>query len=197
MSGNQSKIFGHVGGFLEYAADAFKTGKESVRALFTPVFATIHEARNIINATESSAHDVFNQHHDLRRFGASILIRLVERNYVKGIQVALFCAWDTHFWIKDSWRDYEWRLRIWKDNVIAAVDAWAMEHNVVVREGYTGGSRLVREDRDPDSMEMAANWLFNVVTAPEKTLPNTGKDVRSISENFAGASYLGFELMIP
>lgn len=131
--------------------------------MLTPFFPTAQEARNIANATGRAAREVFNQHHDLRRFGTSILIRLVERNNVRGIQVALFCPWDTHDWVKRGWRDYEWRMRIWKDRVVAAVDEWATRNNVVILEGYTGGSRPVRKDRDPDSMEMSAAWLLDAI----------------------------------
>jgi hypothetical protein len=102
ISEHQSKMFGHFAGFLEYTAEAFKGGKERVLGLLTPFFATIEETRAAASSAGRPALEVFNQHQSLRRFGTAIAMRLVERNGVKGIQVALFCPWDTHAWIKDE-----------------------------------------------------------------------------------------------
>ena len=65
---------------------------------------------------------------------------------------------------------------IWKDKLLAAVRAWAAQHNVVVHEGYSGGSLAVRKDKDLDSFEMATGWLMRVLSAPEKTVPGTGEE---------------------
>lgn len=44
---------------------------------------------------------------------------------------------------RQAWKQQEWRLLIWKDNLLAAVRAWAAQQNVVVHEGYSGGSLAV------------------------------------------------------
>ncbi|KAH6640292.1 hypothetical protein F5144DRAFT_639870 [Chaetomium tenue] len=148
-SGCQSKLFGHVEGFLAYAADNFAAGKTMALGLLTPV---------------------------LRRFGAALMLRLVERGGVRGVQVVFFCPWDEHPWIKEQWRLQDWRLRLWKSAVLDAVDAWAAKHDVVIHEGYSGGSIRVRRDRDHDSVGMCAGWLLRVVTATQKTIPGDGED---------------------
>ena len=99
------------------------------------------------------------------------MIRMVERDGVTGLQIAFFCPWDRHQWVKDSWRLYDWLLRLWKDRMIDAVDAWAAEHKVSIHEGYSGGSTTVRKDKDHDSVGMSAGWLMRVVTAADKTIP--------------------------
>ncbi len=174
-SGYQSKMFGHVEGFLAYAAEAFGAGKRMVLGLCTPVFATVHEARGLVAGGESVA-DVFNSHDKLRRFGTAIAIRLVERDGRQGIQVVSFCPWDRHQWIRDSWQPYNWRLRLWKDGMVAAVEAWAADKKVPIHEGYSGGSIRVRKDRDHDSVGMCAGWLMRVVMAAEKTIPGATTD---------------------
>ncbi|EAQ85370.1 predicted protein [Chaetomium globosum CBS 148.51] len=148
-SGCQSKLFGHVEGFLAYAADNFAAGKTMVLGLLTPV---------------------------LRRFGAALMLRLVERGGVRGVQVVFFCPWDEHPWIKEQWRLQDWRLRLWKSAVLDAVDAWAAKHGVVIHEGYSSGSIRVPRDRDHDSVGMCAGWLLRVVTATQKTIPGDGED---------------------
>jgi hypothetical protein len=177
-SGDQSKMFGHVEGFLEYAADAFKDGKTMVLGLFTPVFSTPQEAEAIVAAGGGggSAAQVFNNHGRTRRFGTAVMLRQVERKGVWGVQVAFFCPWDRHDFIKDTWRPREWTLRLWKQRIVDAVDTWAAGVEVPIHEGYTGGSIVVRKDRDHDSVEMCAGWLLRAVTAPKKTIPRDEED---------------------
>jgi hypothetical protein len=177
-SGNQSKMFGHVQGFLEYAADAFKGGKKTVLGLFTPIFSTPQEAETIVAAAGAggSAAQVFNNHGRMRRFGTAVMLRQVERKGVWGVQVAFFCPWDRHDFIKDTWRPREWTLRLWKQRIVDAVDTWSAGVEVPIHEGYTGGSIVVRKDRDHDSVEMCAGWLLRAVTAPKKTIPRDEED---------------------
>jgi hypothetical protein len=170
-SGDQSKLFGHVDGFLEDAAEAFRSGKTMVLGLLTPVFATPNEAQAIAAAGGGSAVEVFNNNAKLRRFGTAIMIRLVERNGAQGLQVAFFCPWDQHQYIRESWRPHDWRLRLWKDKMITTVDAWAAGKKVAIHHGYSGGSIMVRKDRDHDSVEMCAGWLLRAVTATKRTIP--------------------------
>lgn len=170
-SGNQAKMFGHVEGFLEYAADAFKDGKKMVLGLFTPVFATPQDAEGIVAAGGESARQVFNNHAKMRRFGTALMLRQVERNGVRGLQVAFFCPWDRHDFIKAAWKAREWRLLQWKQGVVDAVDAWADKVGVTILEGFSGGSIAVRKGRDHDSVEMCAGWLLRAVTRTEKTIP--------------------------
>jgi hypothetical protein len=182
-SGQQSKLFGHTDDFLEYAAEAFRSGKQTVMGLFTPFFATLHDARSITNQGADSANssgysprDVFNQHHKLCRFGCAVLIRHIQRNGSQAIQVVLFCPWDRHQWIKEAREEYEWRLLLWKESLLNAVDTWATGHGVSICDGYTGGSRFTRKDREPDSVEMCAQWLHDVMTAPNKSIPRAAEE---------------------
>ncbi|KAK4034187.1 hypothetical protein C8A01DRAFT_39361 [Parachaetomium inaequale] len=175
-SGDQSKMFGHVAGFLEYASDAFKSGKTMVLGLMTPFFPTLAEFDNLVRASGKPSGEVFNNHANMRRFGTAVMIRLAERNGVQGIQVAFFCPWDQHPWVRESWRLCEWCVRLWKDKLIAAVGDWAAEKEVTIHDGYTGGSTTVRKDRDHDSVEMCAGWLMRAVKAPEKTIPSANEE---------------------
>ncbi|KAK4147358.1 uncharacterized protein C8A04DRAFT_8961 [Dichotomopilus funicola] len=154
-SGRQSKKFGHLDGFLAYAAEAFsKRGKSSVLA-----------ARNI-----------FNNHANMRRFGTAVMLRVVSRAGVPGLQVAFFCPWDRHDWTQKSWRLYEWRLRLWKESLVRKIEAWAQECDVPLHEGYMGESWIVRKDRDHDSVEMCAGWLWRAMRALEQTVPGGDED---------------------
>ena len=179
-SGNQSKLFGHVDGFLAYAAEAFRAGKTMVLGLCTPVFATLQETKGLSDATGDqsgpSPADTFNNHDKLRRFGTAVMIRLVERDGILGLQVVFLCPWDRHQWIRDSWRPYDWLLRLWKDKMVDAVDAWAAENKVPIHEGYSGGSITVRKDKAHDSVGMSAGWLMRVVTAAERTIPGVEEE---------------------
>ncbi len=179
-TGNQSKMFGHVDGFLEYAAEEFRAGKTMVLGLCTPVLATLQETKELVDAAGDqgglSPADVFNNHDKLRRFGTAVMIRLVERDGVLGLQVVFFCPWDRHLWVKDSWRPYDWLLRLWKDKMVDAVDTWAADNKVPVHEGHSGGSITVRKDRDHDSVGMSAGWLMRVVTAAERTIPGSKEE---------------------
>jgi hypothetical protein len=175
-SGDQSKMFGHVEGFLEYATEAFKGGKKMVLGLFTPVFATPQDAEGIVAAGGGSARQVFNTHGRMRRFGAALMLRQVERNGVRGIQVAFFCPWDRHDFIKDTWKSREWQLLQWKQGLVDAVDSWADGNNVPIHEGYSGGSIKIRKDSHHDSVEMAAAWLLRAVIATNKAIPGEKED---------------------
>ena len=150
-----------------------------VMGLFTPVFETLVEARGMAEAAgggDDAARTTFNNHGRLRRFGAALMLRLVECKGTRGIQVVLFCPWDEHPWIKEQWRARDWRVRLWKSTVLDTVDAWATKHGVVIHEGYLGGSICVRKDRDHDSVGMCAGWLLRVVMATQKTIPGDGED---------------------
>ncbi|KAK3303662.1 uncharacterized protein B0T15DRAFT_513810 [Chaetomium strumarium] len=171
VSGKQSKLFGHMDGFVGYAAERFTSGKEPVLGLLTPVLPTLQEAKQIVRSGGRSALDSFNSHPKLRRFGVAVLLCLVVRNGVEGLQVASFSPWDKHDWIKESWKVQKWDLLKWKEALTHRVAAWAAEHNVTVHAGYSGGSIKARKDRDQDSVEMAAGWLHSVVTRMEKTVP--------------------------
>ncbi|KAH6843321.1 hypothetical protein B0I37DRAFT_393573 [Chaetomium sp. MPI-CAGE-AT-0009] len=146
--GNQSKLFGHVEGFLEYTAAAFHAGKKMALGLLTP----------------------------LRRFGTALMIRLIERDGAQGLQVVFFCPWDEHPWIKEAWKLQDWRLRLWKSTIIDKIDAWAAKHQVGIHEGYSGGSIRVRKVQDHDSVGMCAGWLMRVVTATQKTIPGDAEE---------------------
>ena len=152
-----------------------------VLGLCKPVFATLQETKGLIDAAgdqagASAAVDIFNNHEKPRRFGTAIMIRVVERDGVTGLQIAFFCPWDRHQWVKDSWRSYEWLLRLWKDKMVDAVDAWAAENKVPIHEGYSGGSTALRKDKDQDSVGMSAGWLIRVVTAAEKMIPGAEEE---------------------
>ncbi|KAH6618249.1 hypothetical protein B0J18DRAFT_387256 [Chaetomium sp. MPI-SDFR-AT-0129] len=159
-SGCQSKLFGHLDGFLSFAADAFATGgKRTVLGLMTPFFATQQEARAL-------------QKSHMRRFGMAVMLRAVERQGVTGLQAAFFCPWDKHPSIKKTWRPYEWNVLLWKEKVLGAVEKWAAGCGMPVHEGYMGGSTTAWKGKDHDSVEMCAGWLWRAMEKPEKTLPS-------------------------
>ena len=64
--------------------------------LLTPFFATTHEMHALVTSARRLAADIFTEHSFARRFGTAMMLRLVERNGVAGLQVALFCPWETH-----------------------------------------------------------------------------------------------------
>jgi hypothetical protein len=107
-SGGQSKMFGHMEGFLGYAAERFSSGKKMVLGLVTHIFPKLLEAKAIVSSGGRSNLDNFNNHPKLRRFGVAVLLRLVVRNGVQGLQVTFFSPWDKHDWIKESWRPQKW-----------------------------------------------------------------------------------------
>jgi hypothetical protein len=80
-------------------------------------------------------------------------------------------------------RGYEWRLRLWKEQVMSRVDVWAEGNGVCVYEGYSGGSIMVRQDRpEHDTVEMSVGWLLQVVTAM-KTVPGVDEEDAAVWED--------------
>lgn len=67
-------------------------------------------------------------------------------------------------------------MRLWKDEILTAVGAWAAERRVPIHEAYSGGLVAAREDRDLDSVEMAGGWLLWLVTRLEKTVPGVEEE---------------------
>jgi len=86
-----SKKFGHVGGFLEYAAEELWSPQGravTVQGVWTPFFAQIGEAWALVASAASSVRStkqVFDTRPARRRLGISLLLRLVERNGILGL----------------------------------------------------------------------------------------------------------------
>ncbi|KAK4128040.1 hypothetical protein N657DRAFT_837 [Parathielavia appendiculata] len=97
----------------------FKSSKKMVLGLLTPLFPTAGKAQDFVpDLGQVSSRDV-QQH--IRRLGTAIMMRVMERKETPGLRAALFCPWDRHQFIKNSWKKYDWRLMLWKGNFIKAV----------------------------------------------------------------------------
>ncbi len=157
-SGKQSKVFGTIDEFLQYAGDAlWNRGKSVVGGLFTHWLLRIQDVERFADVQDGDMSEFWASSKTTARYGTVMILRRLESNK---IQMIWFDPYRHNETVQGSYSGWTTHIFQYRERVISAVQAVAGEHGGRFHSRWWGGHTPAGED---DSVSLSFMFLRTVM----------------------------------